>query len=227
MDVGGLLEQFLGTARELAADGRSLAERKLGVPEEGSERDAMLSGMGKGALAAGALALLLGTSGGRRLTGTALKLGTVAAIGGLAYQAYQRWAAGDGGNVTVEPAEQQLPPQRARDRARALLAAMIAAAKADGHIDAAEQERIDTKVELLGLDSDALGFVRAELARPLDARAVAALADTPAAAAEMYLVSRIVIDEHNDAERDYLQTLAAELNLSPTLVAELDAQLEN
>ena len=47
-------------------------------------------------LAAGALvAVLLGTGTGRQVTGAALKLGGIAAIGGLAYKAYQNYKNGD------------------------------------------------------------------------------------------------------------------------------------
>ena len=103
MDSKAFLEQLLASARNVAQQGRGLAEEKLGVPEAGSERDAMLSGMGKGALAAGALALLLGTDAGRRLTGTAVKLGGLAAVGGLAYKAYQNWRAGSGAGTEPMP----------------------------------------------------------------------------------------------------------------------------
>src|SRR4051794_23941629 len=57
-------------------------------------------------LAASALvAVLLGTGAGRQLTGSALKLGGLAAIGGLAYKAYQNYKNGEqpaeaGGQVT-------------------------------------------------------------------------------------------------------------------------------
>ena len=47
-------------------------------------------------LAAGALvAVLLGTDTGRQVGGAALKLGGIAAIGGLAYKAYQNYKNGD------------------------------------------------------------------------------------------------------------------------------------
>ncbi len=80
MDTKSLLDELLQSAKQMASQGQEVAETKLGVPEEGPDRDAMLKGMGKGAMAAGALALLLGTGAGRRLTGTALKLGSLAAI---------------------------------------------------------------------------------------------------------------------------------------------------
>jgi uncharacterized membrane protein YebE (DUF533 family) len=76
---------MLETAKELSVEGRNLAEKKLGPPESGEKRNAMVLGMGKGALAAGVLALLLGTRAGRRLGGASLKLGGLAAVGTLAY----------------------------------------------------------------------------------------------------------------------------------------------
>ena len=79
-------------------------------------------------LAAGALvAVLLGTGTGRQVTGTALKLGGLAAIGGLAYKAYQNYKNGD---QPAEPRRRQdqtlaaaaggyqLPSRRRRRRAR-------------------------------------------------------------------------------------------------------------
>src|SRR6185369_6742197 len=66
-------------------------------------------------LAAGALvAVLLGTGTGRQLTGTALKLGGLAAIGGLAYKAYQNYKNGEqpaeAGAQAAGPDQTLLPP---------------------------------------------------------------------------------------------------------------------
>ena len=82
MDIKTIMEQMLQSSKELAQKGKDLAADKIGVPEESSaERDAMVSGLGKGAVAGGVLALLLGTRLGRRLTGKALKYGSLAALG--------------------------------------------------------------------------------------------------------------------------------------------------
>ena len=92
-------------------------------------------------LATGAIAaVLLGTSTGRSLTGSALKLGAVAAIAGLGYHAYQNYKAGKapeeaGGDF--EPAKLPAPQDTGFDVepsavddgfALALIKAMIAAA---------------------------------------------------------------------------------------------------
>lgn len=226
MDTKILLEQILNSTKDLAAQGRDKAEQRLGVPEAGPERDAMLSGMGKGALAAGALVLLLGTGAGRRLTGTALKLGSLAAIGGLAYKGYQNWQANQAGTQT-DPGTRidELAGSEAADRSLVLLKAMIAAANADGHIDEAERRKIEDQISTLGLESDVARFIQDEMRKPRDVAAIASDADSVEAAAEIYLASRVVIDVNNESERVYLDQLAKALNLAPELVSQLEDQV--
>ena len=91
MDTKLFLDELLKTGKDLAGKGQAIAEEKLQIPTEGAERDAQMDGIKKGAMAAGVLALLLGTKGGRKLSGSALKLGSLAAIGGIGYKAYQNW----------------------------------------------------------------------------------------------------------------------------------------
>jgi len=59
------------------------------------------------------------------------------------------------------------------------------------------------------------------LSKPLNIKEVAAGADSPAAAAEIYLTSLLAINIDNDQERAYLEELAAQLKLPPELVSEL------
>ena len=223
MDVRALFDQLLQSGRELASKGQSLAEQKLNIPSEGPQRDAALSSMGKGAAMAGVAALLLGTSAGRGLTGVAVKLGSLGAIGGLAYKAFQDWQAKKEGAPVADPgpAANTLSGPQLEQRSLVLLKAMLAAAKADGHIDEIEQTRIDAYLQKLSLDPEALHFVKNELAKPLSAKEVAAGADSPAAAAEIYLTSLLAINIDSDQERAYLDDLARELKLPPELVSEL------
>lgn len=222
MDVRALFDQLLQSGRELVSQGQAMAEQRLEIPKEGQERDAALSGLGKGAAIAGVAAVLLGTGVGRGLTGLALKLGGLAAVGGLAYKTFQDWQAKNG-EAPVDPGQPVTAlsgPQLDR-RGFALLRAMLAAAKADGHIDATEQARIDAYLQKLNLDPEALHFVKDELAKPVSAKDVAAGADSPAAAAEIYLTSLLAINIDSDQERAYLDELARELKLPPELVSEL------
>lgn len=221
MDFQQIADMLLQSGQELAKKGQTMAEQTLRIPESGPERDAVLSGLGKGAAAGGVLALLLGTDIGRKLTGSTLKLGSLAVLGGVAYQAYQKWQH-QGGNAG--PAVDRLTGTAAETRSLALLKAMIAAAKADGHIDEAERLRIERQLGSLALDPETVNFFKQELARPLSVKDVTAGADSPEAAAEIYLASLVVIDEKSENERAYLRELAAELKLAPDLVSMLEAQ---
>jgi uncharacterized membrane protein YebE (DUF533 family) len=94
---------------------------------------------------------------------------------------------------------------------------MIAAAKADGHIDATEQQRIFGKLDELDLDTEEKAFVIDELRKPLDIDAVVAAATTPELALEIYAASVLAIDPDDPAEQAYLAMLASRLKLDPGL----------
>ena len=225
MDAKGLLEQILNAGRELAEQGRTVAQDKLDIPAEGPEREAALSSLGKGAAIAGVLGLLLGTKAGRGVTGAGLKLGTLAALGGVAYKAYQNWQSQQAGQaLEAGTSLESLTGPEAERRSLALLKAMIAAAKADGHIDAAEKAKIEGLITKLELDRATAQLLTEELAKPLDPKEIAAAADTPAAAAEIYLTSVLAIDVDNKKERDYLDQLAQHLKIPRDLALQLEAQ---
>jgi uncharacterized membrane protein YebE (DUF533 family) len=218
-DAKRLMDQFLG-----GQDGQG---------DKGSAGEFM-KGAGGGALAGGLAAILLGTKTGRNIGGEALKLGGMAAVGALAYKAYCDWQAGKE-TTAAPPAQQSVPMLPApsgtpfnpstetgqQKLARHLLRAMIAAAKADGHIDAREQARIFAEMDKLPLAADDKAFVMDELRAKLDIDAVAGAAETPEEAAEIYAASLLAIDIDNAAERGYLAMLAARLELADALVAHL------
>lgn len=222
IDAKQILDQLLQSGQKVAQKGEELFGDKIGLPESGPQRDAMLKGLGKGAAAAGVLALLLGTGAGRRLTGTALKLGSVAAIGGIGYTAFKNWQAKSGNSIDFGKPITELSGAQSQERSRVLLQAMIAAAKADGHIDPAEQTAIETHMKDMDLGPDLAEFVSAELEKPLDAAGVAAAASSTDEAVEIWLASRLVIDSGNAVEKEYLDRLTAELKLPADLVAELE-----
>lgn len=186
------------------------------------------STLGKGAIAGGLLGVLL-TSGGRKMLGTGLKVGGMAAIGGMAYKAYEDWKAGQEGNDTtaLPPPGSAFQPDEgeAADRlAVHLLQAMIAAAKADGHVTPDERARIDGQLANLGLEDEAAALIATELDAPLDVDRIAALAESEAEAAQIYAVSLLAIDADNIEEKAYLAALATRLKLDPGLVDRLHAQ---
>ena len=227
MDTEKLLEQFLESGQQMLDRGQEIAENKLKIPEQGTtERDAMVSGLGKGALMAGGLAALLGTSAGRRLTGGTLKLGGLAAIGGLAYQTYQKWQQENSGQAMSPAADvTALSDKDAMVRSRLLVKAMVAAAKADGQIDEKERLNINKQIAKLELDDDSALFISDEMVKPLNAKEIADEVDSPETAAEIYLVSRAIIDVDNEKELSYLHELEKALDLPVELVTELDKKI--
>ncbi|MGE7417939.1 tellurite resistance TerB family protein [Methylobacterium tarhaniae] len=209
-------------------------------------------GGGKAAILGGLASLVLG---GRRggggfgmpggFGGGAGRAGGLALIATLAYQAYQNWQASQGqraappsgraagfipsadeaarmlGGTRFAPAS----PADEQDRARALLIAMITAAKADGHIDADEQGRIFGEMDRHALDADDKAFLMDVLRAPVDVEAVARLARNPEQASELYAASLMAISVDTPQERAYLDHLARSLRLDPGLVRHIEATL--
>jgi len=170
--------------------------------------------------------------------GGMLAYGGAAAAGALAFKAYQNWQQGKQVATAPVATEQDMAqvdarflPQQASATASAgnfsltLVMAMIAAAKADGHIDAKEQTHIFEQVEQMSLDSESKGFVFDALRQPADLAQLASGVQGIEQAAEVYLVSRSVLDVDHPAERAYLQALAHRLDLPADLVAHLDHQV--
>ncbi|OYU89289.1 MAG: hypothetical protein CFE29_17500 [Bradyrhizobiaceae bacterium PARB1] len=234
-DAKSLLDQFIGGQNQTGPAGQQRGPFGQGgdlLQQAGN----FLGGFGGGALSGGLAGVLLGSKGGRKIAKNALTYGGLAVAGALAYHAYQNYQAGkqavpatadtpllpppsDTPFNPVQPAEQQT-------LARNLLRAMIAAAKADGHVDAAEQANIFAQMDKMSLTAEDKAFVMDELRRPLDVDAVASVARTPEEAAEIYAVSLLAIDVDSPSERAYLALLAARLKLDDKLVAHLHVTVE-
>jgi uncharacterized membrane protein YebE (DUF533 family) len=89
---------------------------------------------------------------------------------------------------------------------------MINAAKSDGHVDQAEQDKIVGK--LGNVTQDEVDFVREEMASPLDVDAFAR--SIPRGQAEqVYAVSLLAIDLDSNPEAQYLHQLAQATGISP------------
>lgn len=105
MSAQSMLEQLLKS-------GLSMLEHKpAGTgPAVASHPEQGLGQFGTGAVAGGALGLLLGSKGGRRIGGKALQYGGVAALGLMAFRAFSNWQAqqpqpaGSGADVSKAPA---------------------------------------------------------------------------------------------------------------------------
>lgn len=220
LNAKSLLNSLLANANQMTGGqgARGLADKARGAWHDQST-------LGKGVIAGGLLGVLM-TGGGRRILGTGLKIGGMAAIGKLAYRAYEDWQQDKGRLALPAPEADFLPTDadRADDLATHLLQAMIAAAKADGHVTPEERARIDGHLANLGLEDEAAALIAAELDAPLDVGRIAALATNEAEAAQIYAASLLSVDPEGAAEKGYLAMLAARLRLDPALAARLHEQ---
>lgn len=221
MNTRGLLDQLLKS-------GQQLLEKQGGATKPGNPSGGLgglLSGAGGGLLGGGALGLLLGSKKARKYGGKALTYGGLAALGVLAYKAYGNWQANQRGAAAEPQTLDRLPPAQAEQHSQAVLRALVAAAKSDGHIDERERALIEGEFTRLDSDRELQHWLHAELNKPLDPAEVARAAQTPEMAAEMYLASVMMVDQENFMERAYLDELARQLRLDPGLRQALEVQV--
>jgi uncharacterized membrane protein YebE (DUF533 family) len=235
MNTRGLLDQLLKSGQDLLQKKNGGSQNKssagglgglLGGAGGSGGLGGMLSGAGGGALAAGAMGLLLGNKKVRKVGGKVAIYGGLAALGVIAYKAYGNWQAQQGTASNIEPQTiDRLPAAQVEQHSQAILKALVAAAKADGHVDARERELIEGEFTKLDNDQELQHWLHAELNKPLDPADVARAASTPEMAAEMYIASVMLVDEENFMEKSYLDELARQLKLEPGLKAELEKQV--
>ena len=207
-----MLEQLMGAGKGWLNDG-------------GDTRKAQMKGMAQGGLAAGAMALLLGNKKMRKYGTKVAAVGGAAALGGLAYKLYQDWQQNQSTPAAGTPHPlNELAGAELDARASLLVRAMVAAARADGHIDDAERLKIQQYLTEQG-QSDAARWIDAELARPLDPQALAREVTDMEQATEVYLASLLAVEVDHFMERGYLDELARALKLDDNLKTSIERQV--
>ncbi|MGY5801663.1 tellurite resistance TerB family protein [Rhizobium sp. LEGMi12c] len=227
IDARKLLDQFLGSqVPGVQGTVKDRATQAINLARDNPMATSAIAGV------------LLGTKTGRQVAGNALALGGLAAIAGLGYQAYKNYRDGNQPQPAPQSAPQAepqfLPPPTdsgfstapavaSNDFTLSLVRAMIAAARADGHIDDTERQRILGKVQEAGVGSEAESFFQRELANPVDLDAIVASAKTEEQRVQVYTASRLAIEPDSRAERGYLDLLAGRLGLADALVDHIEA----
>ena len=186
--------------------------------------------LGAGAAMGGLGGLVLGTQTGRSIAGAAVKLGALALIGGLAYKALQNYSQGkpviSSGNELPAPApsgsgfEEQAVTNEA---ATTYIRGMIAAAAADGRLDADEQQRIIGSLRNAGLDAGAEEFLANEIANPASVEELVAGVSSQEEAVQLYTAARLAIEPDTAAEQRFLAALADRIGIDRNLAAHIDA----
>jgi uncharacterized membrane protein YebE (DUF533 family) len=240
MNTSDLLEQLLrGGQGSMSQQGGGGASAQGGLGDLGGLLGGLLGGGGGGSSAgAGGLGGLGGLLGGllgggspmggapQGRSGGGTNYAALASLGMMAFQAYQTWQRSQAAAPQEAPRTADLlAGPDLEDHSHAILRALIAAAKADGRIDEAEKHMISTEIGRHTDDPQLQQWLDDEVAKPLDPAEVAQSAQNdPAKAAEMYLASVMLVDDQQDAERNYLDELAAALNIDPDLQVHLEQQ---
>jgi uncharacterized membrane protein YebE (DUF533 family) len=231
-DPKSLLDQFLGGNAGSQQGGFGNVARNA----QEKFRNSGVNSFGGGAAIGGVLGLLLGGKSVRKMAGGAMGYGGAAMLGALALRAYQNYQQGKAVQATpatsqelaAVPASQlphALPSGDGTPFELLLMRAMIGAAKADGHVDAQEQQHVFEQVERLGLDAESKAAVFDLLSQPLDLTRLDASIGNEAQRAEIYLAARLATDGNHPGERAYLDAMAARLQLPAQLRAHLDSQV--
>lgn len=215
--AGDALGQVTGgrTPQDILAQAKAMFDKNPGMAT------AVLGGLGT---------LVFGSSTGRSVATSAAKLGGLALIGGLAYRAWQNSQAGKPlldlkqQDIQAAPAGTGFEPEAASEAtALIFIRAMIAAAAADGAIDAEERNAILGGLREAGFDAEANEWLAHEMANPASVDALVEAATSPEIAAQIYAAARIAINPDTRAEKDFLAGLSASLGLDAELTANIDA----
>lgn len=204
-----LLERLLTEGRSLARQAEDSAAQRLGVGDDPAARQRLRQTGLAGGAALGLAALLLGNRRRSRFSRNALLLGGLGALGKVAMDAWSRQ--GGAHALPSERAIGQLGDNDAEDRARTLLVAMVAAAKADGHID--EEERSAIEAEMEDAPEPVRALIDEALRSPAEPEAIAARVTGGQERREVYAASVLLCGRDDPMEVDYLDRLARALGL--------------
>jgi len=212
-----LQEQARGVADKIDVEkqveqAKSLAKKVKHRVE--TDPDAQKAAIGGGAL----LALLLATKNGRKIVGTVAKTGTVAALGAVAYHAWQnRSTKSDPSADDIQDMGYVADDGADPDLSRAIVETMMLAASADRVIDDAEREVIE---QALGNGAAQPDYATG-LARENALDRIVLAARTPNHAAQIYAGACIAVQEASEQESAFLEGLADRLSIHPRHAAQL------
>lgn len=232
MNLQKLMNQFIGSSAQVSKTdgaqkgiGDSLSKMSEKIP----------GGLIGGAAAGGIVALLLGNKSARKFTGKAAKYGGAAVLGGLTYKAFQSWQQNNAGQTNGTTSNGITTPDQSAFVSSdvmqpafelTLIKAMIAAARADGHIDQVEQQRIFNAVEEMDLPNEIKGMMFDLLQQEITVEELIQGVDKLEQKSELYLASCLAINPDHPSETAHLDQLAAALALPQGLTHELQWQAQ-
>ena len=176
------------------------------------------------------LIAMIGSRGGRRFIGNVAQAGAVAALGALAYKAWMgRHGKAVGDNPVKEAAAAGFPIDTSSDPefALAIIRVMLAAAYADGGIEAHERNAVDSAMAKANLTDEERAMLKNELPAQATMSFLAAAAKTPNHAAELYAAAAAAAGDLNVREATFLANLAEALGLNSDEAAAIRMNFED
>lgn len=185
----------------------------------------MMGGGRKGGSGGGLGDLLGGLTGGASKGGSGGLGGILDSLGGGSKISNSEGNNGSGlGDLFNNALQGKEAPatNQQEEEAKVLLRAMIYAARADGHLDDNEKQKITEK--LGDVSEEEANFVRHELSAPIDVKGF--INSVPRGMEEQtYMMSLLAIDLDSNEEAHYLDQLAKGLNMSHQVCNEIHEKL--
>lgn len=193
-----------------------------------------------GGVAGGGLTSMLTGKKSKKMGKSALKLGALAAVGGLAWKAYQNYSNKQTSSAHQQQANNRFQYQPAQLTQQSfeqvvendnesgqmlLMRAMISAAYADGHIDNNERERIFSQVEQLSLTVEEKATLFDELRNPMDINQLVQQVPDAQTGLEVYAASATAIDLNQTASQAFLDNLAMQLCIPNELKMQIHQEI--
>ena len=218
--IQGILKQMQTGGAQGTTQAGGLQDMLSGMTggSKGGDFGDLLGGLtGGGSAGGGGLGDLLG-----QLAGGAGGGSGGAGLGGLLSTLGGAVAGSGNGNLQDMLSGAVQPPPDAEERAGLLLRAMIQAAKSDGDIDEAEQQKI---LRVIGeADQAEVDFVNAQMVARLDPKALAN--DTPDDMVDaVYSAALMTVNLDRQAEANFLRDLAEGLGIEPARLNAIHQQI--
>ena len=191
------------------------------------------SGLVGGAAAGGIMALLMGNKTSRNLASKVTGYGGATLLGDLSYKAYKNWQYKKQ-PMNVETTNNETPMVYDKDLIRKsamtqdfeikLIKVMIAAAKADGHIDSPEQRRVFHAIDHMNLSIEIRAALFNLLNKPIDIQAITCDVEGLNQKSELYLAAYLVTRSDHPENMLFMHKLATSLGLPEDLQKQLALQ---
>ena len=227
MTIQSLINMCAGSGETASSAGNNAQD----IGDTLSRYHKLPGGFTSGTAAGGIANLLPSNQSASQTSGKATSFGSAALLGGLAYKAFSNWQHNYGKQaIRSDRAENRLVADTggfthadigSPEFQRQLIKSMIAAAQADGQIDAIESERIFSAAANMDISRDIEGALFELSQQPITVEELVSGVETIDQKAEIYLASCLASNQDHPSEQAHLDRLAAALELPERLPQQL------